>query len=56
LKKKKKKFLIYKKTINTTDSEIDKMVYKLYNLTDEEIRIIETRGLNPLLKKYDVNL
>ncbi len=27
--------------INRTDNEIDKMVYKLYKLTDEEIRIIE---------------
>jgi hypothetical protein len=54
--KEKEKILDLQKTINTTDSEIDKMVYKLYNLTDEEIRIIETRGLNPLLPKNDVNL
>ncbi len=28
--------------INTTDEEIDQMVYKLYELTEEEIKIIET--------------
>ena len=27
--------------INATDKQIDKLVYELYNLTDEEIRIIE---------------
>ncbi len=54
--KEKEKILDLQKTINTTDSDIDKMVYKLYNLTDEEIKIIETRGLNPLLQKHDVNL
>ncbi|MBL7095946.1 restriction endonuclease subunit M, partial [candidate division KSB1 bacterium] len=27
--------------INKTDNEIDQMVYKLYNLSDEEIQIIE---------------
>jgi hypothetical protein len=27
--------------ITTTDSQIDKLVYKLYNLTDEEIKIVE---------------
>ena len=29
------------KQINQTDSEIDQMVYKLYGLTDEEIKIVE---------------
>ena len=28
--------------IAATDTEIDKLVYKLYNLTDEEIRIVES--------------
>jgi hypothetical protein len=27
--------------IDTTDRQIDKLVYNLYNLTDEEIKIIE---------------
>ena len=29
------------KTIDETDKQIDSLVYKLYNLTDEEIKIIE---------------
>ena len=29
------------KTINETDKQIDSLVYKLYNLTDEEIKIVE---------------
>lgn len=28
-------------TITQTDKEIDTMVYKLYELTDEEIKIVE---------------
>lgn len=27
--------------INQTDAEIDQMVYELYGLTEEEIRIVE---------------
>ena len=27
--------------INTTDKQIDKLVYELYNLTEEEIAIVE---------------
>ena len=27
--------------IDTTDSKIDQLVYKLYGLTDKEIRIVE---------------
>jgi hypothetical protein len=27
--------------INATDAEIDQLVYKLYGLTDKEIRIVE---------------
>ena len=27
--------------INTTDEEIDQMVYELYGLTDDEIKIVE---------------
>jgi len=30
-----------KSQINTTDKEIDKMVYELYGLSDDEIKIIE---------------
>lgn len=29
--------------IETTDKEIDQMVYKLYGLTEEEIKIVEGR-------------
>ena len=29
--------------IDTTDKEIDQMVYKLYDLTDEEIAIVENK-------------
>lgn len=31
-----------KSTIDTTDKKIDAMVYKLYNLTDDEIKVIES--------------
>ncbi len=31
-------------TITQTDKEIDQMVYKLYELTEEEIKIVETNG------------
>jgi uncharacterized coiled-coil protein SlyX len=31
-------------TIRQTDEEIDKMVYELYGLTEEEIGIVEGRG------------
>ncbi len=30
-----------KAEIDKTDKEIDQMVYKLYNLTEEEIQIVE---------------
>ena len=30
-----------KSTIDVTDKQIDTMVYKLYNLTDDEINIVE---------------
>jgi hypothetical protein len=36
-----KKALEIKATIETTDKEIDQMVYQLYGLTDEEIKIVE---------------
>jgi hypothetical protein len=36
-----KKALELKSKIDATDKEIDQMVYKLYDLTEEEIRIIE---------------
>ena len=35
------KALEIKAQINQTDKEIDAMVYELYDLTDEEIQIIE---------------
>ena len=37
-----KKVLELKSSIDKTDKEIDMMVYELYGLTDEEIKIIET--------------
>ena len=30
-----------KKQIDILDNQIDKLVYKLYNLTEEEIKIVE---------------
>ncbi|MDY0237303.1 MAG: N-6 DNA methylase [Campylobacterales bacterium] len=38
----KKEVLEIQKQINTADKEIDNMVYKLYNLTDDEIKIAES--------------
>ena len=38
----KKKALELKYQIEQTDREIDRMVYDLYGLTEEEIRIVET--------------
>ena len=35
------KAIALKQQITTTDQEIDKMVYELYGLTDEEISIVE---------------
>ena len=32
---------LYQRQIDATDKEIDKLVYNLYGLTEEEIRIIE---------------
>jgi hypothetical protein len=32
---------VYKRQINSTDAEIDKLVYELYGLTEEEIAIVE---------------
>jgi hypothetical protein len=37
----KKKALALKAEIDQTDKEIDQMVYELYGLTDEEIKIVE---------------
>ncbi len=37
----KKKALRLKAEINKTDKEIDQMVYELYGLTEEEIKIVE---------------
>jgi hypothetical protein len=35
------KTLELKSKIDSTDKEIDQMVYKLYDLTEEEIKIVE---------------
>jgi len=32
---------VIQRQIAATDNEIDKLVYELYDLTDEEIRIVE---------------
>lgn len=37
----KKILLELKKRIDKTDSEIDKMVFGLYNFTDDEIKIVD---------------
>lgn len=37
----KQKALVIKSKIDSTDKEIDQMVYKLYDLTEEEIKIVE---------------
>ena len=34
---------VLKSQINTTDKEIDKMVYELYRLSDDEILIVEDK-------------
>jgi len=41
LKSEKEKALEIKATIDQTDKEIDQMVYQLYGLTNEKIRIVE---------------
>ncbi len=38
---KKKEVLELKAEIDKTDKEIDQMVYELYGLSEEEIRIVE---------------
>lgn len=38
---KKKEALALKAEIDRTDKEIDQLVYELYGLTEEEIRIVE---------------
>ncbi len=35
---------VIQRQIDATDSEIDKLVYKLYGLTAEEIAVIEDTG------------
>jgi len=40
----KEEILKLKMQINQTDKEIDRMVYELYGLTDEEIEIVENAG------------
>jgi hypothetical protein len=34
----------YKRQIDATDAEIDALVYKLYDLTDEEIKLVEEKN------------
>ncbi len=33
-----------KRQLETTDRQIDKLVYEFYGLTDEEIKIVEGQG------------
>jgi type II restriction/modification system DNA methylase subunit YeeA len=40
----KQKALALKNEIDKTDKEIDQMVYQLYGLTEEEIKIVEGNG------------
>ena len=35
---------LYQRQIDATDREIDKLVYELYGLTEEEIGVIERNG------------
>ncbi len=37
----KAKALAIKSSIDSTDAEIDQMVYQLYNLTEDEIKLVE---------------
>lgn len=41
----KKEVLALQKQINQTDKEIDNMVYKLYELTEDEIKIVEDKNV-----------
>jgi hypothetical protein len=36
---------LYQRQIDATDREIDRLVYELYGLTDDEIKIIEEPGV-----------
>lgn len=36
--------LIFQRQIDSTDREIDRLVYELYGLTEEEIKIVESAG------------
>jgi len=35
---------LYQRQIDATDREIDKLVYELYGLTEEEIGVVERNG------------
>jgi mRNA-degrading endonuclease toxin of MazEF toxin-antitoxin module len=35
---------LLQRQIETTDKQIDQLVYKLYKLTDEEIKIVESKS------------
>ena len=35
---------LIQRQISATDGQIDKLVYELYGLTEEEIKIVEGRG------------
>jgi hypothetical protein len=35
---------LYQRQIDATDREIDRLVYELYGLTEEEIAVIERNG------------
>ena len=35
---------LYQRQIDATDREIDRLVYELYGLTEEEISVVERNG------------
>jgi hypothetical protein len=35
---------LYKRQIDATDREIDRLVYELYGLTEKEIAVVEQKG------------
>ena len=52
----KTKALEIKKQIDDTDREIDRMVYALYELTEEEVKIVEGGEIKGLISKQLLKL
>ena len=36
---------LYERQIKIVDAQIDKLVYDLYGLTEEEVKVVETEGV-----------